>query len=85
MLNRTNLEAQSKENILTKTDLDDDDKIYTTLKKSIREMKSKLTQTATKVDTVENKTFYGQRGRSGSRNNDYRSRSYSRGRSSRKD
>ena len=91
LLNRTNLEPQSKENILTKTDLDDDEKIYTTLKKSIREMKSKLTQTVAKEDPVEkkveNKTFYGHRGRSGSRYNSrsdgHKNRSYSRGRNSR--
>lgn len=95
LLNRSNLETQSKENVLTKTNLDDEKEIYQTLKKSVREMKSKLTQNdlnhvveeekAKDVEKkAENKTFFGERersrGRHFSRGRD-RYRSYSKGRS----
>ena len=63
LMNRSNMEEQSKENVLTKTKLDDENEIYPSMKKSIREMKGKLTKnedTSTGPKTsVENKTYYG--------------------------
>ena len=66
LLNRSTLEAQSKENVLTKTNLDDESEIYNSLKKSVREMKSALTQ-GSGDKKVDNKTYYT-RDRSKSRN-----------------
>ena len=83
LLNSTNLESQSKENILTKTNLDEDDKIYGTLKKSIREMKGQLTQNSKEVVEKDgNRTYFGDRERSQSRFNNRRPRSFSRAKSS---
>jgi hypothetical protein len=57
------MEEQSKENVLTKTKLDNESEIYPCMKKSIREMKGKLTRNDTKTSepksSHENKTFYG--------------------------
>ena len=68
LLNKSCLAAQSKENVLTKTNLEDDSEIYSTLKKSVREMKSTLTQnevlevkdnnTNSVVAKRENDTYY---------------------------
>jgi hypothetical protein len=43
MMSRSNMEEQSKENVLTKTKLEDENDIYPSMKISIREMKGKLT------------------------------------------
>ena len=43
MMMKSSMEPQSKENVLTKTDLTDDERIYTSMKKSMREMKSNIT------------------------------------------
>ena len=43
MMMKSSMEPQSKENVLTKTDLTDDKRIYTSMKKSMREMKSNIT------------------------------------------
>ena len=60
LINRSNMEEQSKENVLTKTNLDDDTEIYISMKKSIREMKGNLTANAKSSESqTENKTFYG--------------------------
>ena len=40
LINKSNLQEQSKEYVLTKTDLDDDNLIYSSMKKTIREMKA---------------------------------------------
>ena len=50
LLGKSNLNPQSKENVLTKTELDGD-AIYSSLKKSFREMKSDLTTTAVRKDS----------------------------------
>ena len=82
LMSKSKLESQSKENVLTKVDLEDETKIYSTMMKSMRELKSKLTteKATEKVDEkVENKTYYGDhRARSKSRSRyDQRSRSKS--------
>ena len=63
LINRSSMEEQSKENVLTKTKLDNESEIYPSMKKSIREMKGKLTRNDTKTSepksSHENKTFYG--------------------------
>ena len=56
LMNKTNMEQQSKENVLTKTDLDNEAEIYTSMKQSIRQMKGKLT--ASETNKEELKTFY---------------------------
>ena len=92
LINRSNMEEQSKENVLTKTKLDNDVEIYPTMKKSILEMKGKLTKNDVKTnesnvsgDNKSNKTYYGgyegrSNHRSGSRNrrddNRYETRPY---------
>ena len=43
------MEEQSKENVLTKTKLDNESEIYPSMKKSIHEMKGKLTRNDTKA------------------------------------
>ena len=62
LLGKSNLNPQSKENVLTKTELDGD-AIYSSLKKSFREMKSDLTTTAMRKDSdkVSNNKFYSER------------------------
>ena len=60
LLNRSGMEEQSKENVITKTKLDDDTEIYPTMKKSIREMKGNLTKNNAKsIEVNEHKTMYG--------------------------
>ena len=84
MMSRSNMEEQSKENVLTKTKLDDENDIYPSMKISIREMKGKLTRNDTPItkSAGESKTFYGERSeenhskrRSGSTNRRHDSRS----------
>ena len=60
LMNKSCMEQQSKENVLTKTAVNDDAEIYTSMKKSIREMKGNLTsQDSTKdLKPVDNKTYY---------------------------
>jgi hypothetical protein len=60
-MNKSNMEQQSKENVLTKKNVNDEKEIYGSMKKSIREMKGNLTRKETTVETKvdENKTFYG--------------------------
>ena len=55
------MEPQSKENILTKTDLTDDERIYTLMKKSMKEMKSNITTEDKDKDKEkeESRTYYG--------------------------
>ena len=48
LMNSSNMEQQSKENVLTKTKLDSEGEIYSSMKQSIREMKGKLTSTSDK-------------------------------------
>ena len=75
LMNRSNMEEQSKENVLTKTNLSSESEIYPSMKKSIREMKGKLTAkekpNADHTKSVDpSKIFYGRhenRGRSKSR------------------
>ena len=57
LLNKSSLEAQSKENVLTRTNLDDEIEIYNSLKKAVREMKSALTQSDIEKDS-EIKAYY---------------------------
>jgi hypothetical protein len=61
LINRSSMEEQSKENVLTKTKLDNESEIYPCMKKSIREMKGKLTRNDTKTSepksSHENKTW----------------------------
>ena len=90
LMNKSTMEPQSKENVLTKTKLDNDSEIYSSMKKSIREMKGNLTsENVEKVDgVVENKTFYesgysSRRSRSKSRFN-FRERDRTRSKSDRK-
>ena len=86
MMNKSNMEQQSKENVLTKTKLDDESEIYSSMKKSIREMKGNLTTEKAPKAVTENNTFYeagagypSRRSRSKSRfNNRDRNRSGSR-------
>ena len=63
LMNRSSMEEQSKENVLTKTVLDDENVIYSSMKKSIREMKGNMTvkekKTDTKLSTAETNTYYG--------------------------
>ena len=75
LMNKSCMEQQSKENVLTKTAVNDDAEIYTSMKKSIREMKGNLTsQDSTKdLKPVDNKTYYT----SPSENQSRRSRSRS--------
>ena len=68
LLSRSNMDPQSKENVLTKTKLDSDKEIYTSMKTSIREMKGKLTQPGM---VIENSTFWGE---SSSRRNYFKSK-----------
>ena len=60
LMNKSSMEPQSKENVLTKTNINDAKEIYETMKKSIREMKGNLT-TSSKLNenSVQNKTYYG--------------------------
>ena len=69
LMNKSKMEPQSKENVLTKTKLDDEKEIYSSMKKSIREMKGNLTteHEEKKAETVENKTFYESGGASSRR------------------
>ena len=63
------MEPQSKENILTKTDLTNNEEIYTSMKKTMKEMKSNITVDDRNKEEEESKTFYGYRDRyEGSRN-----------------
>ena len=81
--------AQSKENVLTKTNLEDEAEIYSTLKKSVREMKSLLTQGKSEerdslhvAKQKDNETFFTRKNsdrnkgyyRNRDRNNSYKSR-----------
>ena len=78
LMSKSNLQEQSKENVLTKVDLEDETKIYSTMMKSMREIKSNLTKTkdAKDADKSENNTYFGSR--TGSRNRfDGRARSRS--------
>ena len=53
---------------MTKTNLNNNDEIYSSMKKSIREMKGSLTTAKSDVLSVtENKTFYGENSRSRSK------------------
>ena len=62
LMTKSNMEPQSKENVLTKTNVNDEKEIYASMKKSIREMKGNLT----KIENSEsestavfgNKTYY---------------------------
>lgn len=82
LMNKSSMEQQSKENVLTKTKLDDEIEIYSSMKKSLREIKGKLTaetdgnkvkdKSETKnKDVVEHEALYesGRRARSKSRYN----------------
>ena len=77
LMNKSNMEEQSKENVLTKTKLDDENEIYPSMKKSIREMKGKLTRnedTSTGVKaSVVSKTYYGRQGNGSSKGSRERS------------
>ena len=76
LMQKSNLESQSKENVLTKVDLEDESKIYSTMMKSMRELKSKLTansETEKPIEVIDNKAYYGN-----SRNSRDRSKSRSR-------
>ena len=57
LMTKSNMEQQSKENVLTKTNLNHETEIYTTMKKSIREMKGNLTRKESS-DVAENKTYF---------------------------
>ena len=74
LMNKSNLEEQSKENVLTKVELDDETKLYSSMMKSIREMKCNLTKNKEKTvsDKDENRTYYGNRN-----NYDYHTRARS--------
>ena len=75
LLSKSSLQPQSKENVITKTNLDSNEHIYTSMKKSLREMKSNLTTSEEKSDltvpsTSKNETFYsGHRSRKSSHHN----------------
>ena len=71
-MNKSSMEQQSKENVLTKTKVNDDAEIYVSMKKSIREMKGNLTSQEPKA--IESSTYYI----SPSENKSRRSRSKSR-------
>ena len=58
LINRSGMEEQSKENVITKTKLDDESEIYPSMKKSIREMKGKLTKNEGE-GAAGHKTMYG--------------------------
>ena len=60
LMNKSSMEQQSKENVLTKTAVNDDEEIYVSMKKSIREMKGNLTCQESSKDpkASENSTYY---------------------------
>ena len=69
LLNRSAMEELSKENVITKTKLDDPAEIYPTMKKSICEMKGKLTKNENKSNetrTADHQTLYGRQEERGS-------------------
>ena len=74
LMMKTNIETQSKENVLTKTNVTDDDQIYTSMMKYMKEMKSNITAedeeknspSACWKDKEENKACYEERNRYGS-------------------
>ena len=92
LMNKSSMEQQSKENVLTKTNVNDEKEIYESMKKSIREMKGNLTRNE-KVESKaieNNKTFFGSsedrmtgRSRSKSKFNPRESRNRSKSRSGR--
>ena len=62
LLSQSRMSSQSKENILTKTELEGD-LIYSSLKKSMRELKSDLTSSSDNKTISTNETFYSDRSR----------------------
>ena len=71
---KSNMEPQSKENILTKTNLTNNEQMYTSMKKAMKEMKSNITVDEENKEEEENKTFHGYGNRYGESRN-YRGRS----------